>query len=133
MRLQKLAEKHECNPAQLALAWILHQGDDVAPIPGELIFLFLSTGAIMIDISPIRADKPCMCFNFFTGTTKIKNLDDNIGSLRVKLTNEDLDEISSVIPINEVAGDGVIGGLLRCSWKFANTPAKDSPPLPAMR
>ncbi|KAH9754025.1 Aldo ket red domain-containing protein [Citrus sinensis] len=100
LRLQKLAEKHECNPAQLALAWILHQGDDVAPIPG---------------------------------TTKIKNLDDNIGSLRVKLTNEDLDEISSVIPINEVAGDGVIGGLLRYSWKFANTPAKDGPPPPATK
>ncbi|KAB1227464.1 putative aldo-keto reductase 1 [Morella rubra] len=34
-RLEKLAEKHGCAPAQLALAWILHQGDDVVPIPGE--------------------------------------------------------------------------------------------------
>ncbi|KAL4637485.1 hypothetical protein ACB092_03G080500 [Castanea dentata] len=33
-RLGKLAEKHGCTPAQLALAWILHQGDDVVPIPG---------------------------------------------------------------------------------------------------
>ena len=23
-----------CSPVQLALAWLLHQGDDVAPIPG---------------------------------------------------------------------------------------------------
>ncbi|KAL8490912.1 hypothetical protein ACS0TY_022785 [Phlomoides rotata] len=29
-----LAAKHCCNPPQLALAWLLHQGDDVVPIPG---------------------------------------------------------------------------------------------------
>ncbi|PKA64957.1 putative aldo-keto reductase 1 [Apostasia shenzhenica] len=33
-RLEKLATKHECTTAQLALAWILHQGTDVVPIPG---------------------------------------------------------------------------------------------------
>ncbi|KAJ0015302.1 hypothetical protein Pint_20510 [Pistacia integerrima] len=37
-------------------------------------------------------------------TTKISNLDNNIGSLRVKLTDEELEEISAAIPINEVAG-----------------------------
>ncbi|WRX23390.1 NADP-dependent oxidoreductase domain - like 10, partial [Theobroma cacao] len=71
LKVKKLAEKHGCTPAQLALAWVLHQGDDVVPIPG---------------------------------TTKIKNLDSNIDSLRLKLTEEDLKEISDVIPINEVAG-----------------------------
>lgn len=30
----KLAAKHSCTPPQLALAWLLHQGDDVVPIPG---------------------------------------------------------------------------------------------------
>lgn len=40
-RLEKLAEKHGCTPAQLALAWILHQGDDVVPIPGEWLLLNL--------------------------------------------------------------------------------------------
>ena len=34
-QIGKLAEKHGCSPAQLALGWILHQGDDVAPIPGK--------------------------------------------------------------------------------------------------
>ena len=29
-----LAEEAGCTPAQLALAWLLHQGDDVIPIPG---------------------------------------------------------------------------------------------------
>ncbi|MQM04422.1 hypothetical protein Taro_037222 [Colocasia esculenta] len=33
-RLRNLAEKHQCTPAQLALAWVLYQGDDVVPIPG---------------------------------------------------------------------------------------------------
>ncbi|KAK8589430.1 hypothetical protein V6N12_023827 [Hibiscus sabdariffa] len=34
LQIEKLAQKHGCTPAQLALAWVLHQGDDVAPIPG---------------------------------------------------------------------------------------------------
>ncbi|KAK8689573.1 hypothetical protein V6N13_088287 [Hibiscus sabdariffa] len=34
LKIEKLAQKHGCTPAQLALAWVLHQGDDVAPIPG---------------------------------------------------------------------------------------------------
>ena len=28
-----LAAKHSCTPPQLALAWLLHQGDDVVHIP----------------------------------------------------------------------------------------------------
>jgi aryl-alcohol dehydrogenase-like predicted oxidoreductase len=32
--LYKLAEEIAVSPAQLALAWLLHQGDDVVPIPG---------------------------------------------------------------------------------------------------
>ncbi len=33
-RLSSLASKHGRTPAQLALAWLLAQGDDVVPIPG---------------------------------------------------------------------------------------------------
>ncbi|KAL6142889.1 hypothetical protein ACLB2K_061164 [Fragaria x ananassa] len=33
-KTQNLAEKHGCSPAQLALAWVLSQGDGVIPIPG---------------------------------------------------------------------------------------------------
>ncbi|CAN4092883.1 unnamed protein product [Withania somnifera] len=33
-RFANLAAKHGCRPPQLALAWLLHQGDDVVPIPG---------------------------------------------------------------------------------------------------
>ncbi|KAF8696922.1 hypothetical protein HU200_036565 [Digitaria exilis] len=34
LKTEELANKHQCSPAQLALAWVLHQGDDVVPIPG---------------------------------------------------------------------------------------------------
>ena len=33
-RLEALAQKKKCKPAQLALAWVLAQGDDIVPIPG---------------------------------------------------------------------------------------------------
>jgi aryl-alcohol dehydrogenase-like predicted oxidoreductase len=33
-RITQLAEAKKCSPAQLALAWILHQGEDYVPIPG---------------------------------------------------------------------------------------------------
>ncbi|CAI9765090.1 unnamed protein product [Fraxinus pennsylvanica] len=89
-RIEKLAKKHECTPAQLALAWVLHQGDDVVPIPG---------------------------------TTKMKNLHENIGAVKVKLTKDDLKEVSDAVPINEVAGSKTpTEALERVSWRFANTP-----------
>jgi aryl-alcohol dehydrogenase-like predicted oxidoreductase len=34
LKMEELAKKHHRSPAQLALAWVLHQGDDVVPIPG---------------------------------------------------------------------------------------------------
>ena len=40
LQIEKLAQKHGCTPSQLALAWVFHQGDDVAPIPGESHFVF---------------------------------------------------------------------------------------------
>ncbi|CAH9062616.1 unnamed protein product [Cuscuta epithymum] len=33
-RIVEIAGKKGCTPAQLALAWVHHQGDDVCPIPG---------------------------------------------------------------------------------------------------
>ena len=45
-RIESLARKHQCTPAQLALAWVFKQGEDVAPIPGNWLssssFLFFS-------------------------------------------------------------------------------------------
>jgi aryl-alcohol dehydrogenase-like predicted oxidoreductase len=33
-RLEEIASRHNITTAQLALAWVLHQGDDIVPIPG---------------------------------------------------------------------------------------------------
>jgi aryl-alcohol dehydrogenase-like predicted oxidoreductase len=33
-RVEALAKEKNCKPAQLALAWVLAQGDDIVPIPG---------------------------------------------------------------------------------------------------
>jgi aryl-alcohol dehydrogenase-like predicted oxidoreductase len=33
-RVESLARNRKCTPAQLALAWLLAQGDDIVPIPG---------------------------------------------------------------------------------------------------
>jgi aryl-alcohol dehydrogenase-like predicted oxidoreductase len=33
-RVKQLAAEHDCTPGQLALAWVLHQGTDIVPIPG---------------------------------------------------------------------------------------------------
>jgi aryl-alcohol dehydrogenase-like predicted oxidoreductase len=34
-RVEALAREKGCTPAQLALAWLLHQGEDIVPIPGS--------------------------------------------------------------------------------------------------
>lgn len=86
-RVSYLADKYKCTPAQLALAWVVHQGDDVVPIPG---------------------------------TTKIENLDANIGSLSLKLSAQDLEEIAAAVPENEVAGSR--SQYMENTWKFNNTP-----------
>lgn len=36
-RVVKLASKYGCTSAQLSLSWLLHQGDDVIPIPGKFM------------------------------------------------------------------------------------------------
>ncbi|CAL5397477.1 unnamed protein product [Camellia sinensis] len=51
----------------------------------------------------------------FLWTTKIKNLDENIGALRVKLTEDDLKEISNAVPILKIAGPRIYKSFTRVS------------------
>jgi aryl-alcohol dehydrogenase-like predicted oxidoreductase len=69
--VEKLAEDKGCTTAQLALAWVLAQGEDVVPIPG---------------------------------TKRIKYLDENIGALDVKLSDEDLKRLDAILPPGAAAG-----------------------------
>ena len=75
--VEEVASRKGCTPAQLALAWLLHQGDDIVPIPG---------------------------------TTRVDNLEDNVGALGVTLTQRDLERIDAVFPKGVAAGDRYLAG-----------------------
>jgi len=70
--IRRVAHEKGCTPAQLALAWVLAQGDDVVPIPG---------------------------------TKRCKYLEDNVGALDVRLTDEELARIDRVFPKGAAAGE----------------------------
>ena len=49
-RVKKIAEEKGCTPAQLVLAWVLAQGDDVIPIPGTKRRSYLEQNAAAVDL-----------------------------------------------------------------------------------
>ncbi|KAD5508827.1 hypothetical protein E3N88_16530 [Mikania micrantha] len=85
--LYRIAGMH---PAQLALAWVQHQGDDVCPIPG---------------------------------TTKIVNLNQNLGALSVKLTAHDMVELESMASFK---GARMPEKILATCYKNVDTPPLSS-------
>ncbi len=48
--IEQLAEEKNCTPAQLALAWVLAQGEDIAPIPGTTSQAHLEENLAALDI-----------------------------------------------------------------------------------
>jgi aryl-alcohol dehydrogenase-like predicted oxidoreductase len=52
-RIEALAKAKGCTPGQLALAWVLAQGDDVVPIPGtkRLRYLDENLGALSVKLT----------------------------------------------------------------------------------
>ena len=70
-KLEALANRKGCTASQLALAWVMAQGEYIFPIPG---------------------------------TKRIKYLEENIGSLNVKFTKEELAEIDFIAPKGVAAG-----------------------------
>jgi len=70
-KVEEIAKEKGCRPSQLALAWVLAQGEDIVPIPG---------------------------------TKRRKYLEENVGALNVKLTNEDWHRIEEVFPRGAASG-----------------------------
>jgi aryl-alcohol dehydrogenase-like predicted oxidoreductase len=70
-KIEAAAAAKGCTPAQLTLAWLLAQGDDVAAIPG---------------------------------TRYVKRLDENLGALSVRLTPDEISQISRAVPAGAAAG-----------------------------
>jgi aryl-alcohol dehydrogenase-like predicted oxidoreductase len=66
-----IGEAHGATPAQIALAWVLAQGDDMVPIPG---------------------------------TKRRRYLEENVGSVALKLTAEDLKALDQAAPRGATAG-----------------------------
>jgi aryl-alcohol dehydrogenase-like predicted oxidoreductase len=50
-RVREIAAEHECTPGQLALAWVMHQGSDVVPIPGTKRRAYLEENVAASEIS----------------------------------------------------------------------------------
>jgi len=70
--VKELAHEKGATPAQLALAWVLSQGEDLIPIPG---------------------------------TKRVRYLEDNMGALRVKLTESDRKKIADRVAQFQIVGE----------------------------
>jgi aryl-alcohol dehydrogenase-like predicted oxidoreductase len=54
--VRDVATKHEATPATIALAWLLHKGDDIVPIPGTKRRTYLEENAAAVSIT-LSADE----------------------------------------------------------------------------
>jgi aryl-alcohol dehydrogenase-like predicted oxidoreductase len=70
-QLERMAKARGVTATQLAIAWVLAQGETIVPIPG---------------------------------TTRVEHLDQLIEATRIKLTVEEVKQISSVFPLGQAAG-----------------------------
>jgi aryl-alcohol dehydrogenase-like predicted oxidoreductase len=55
-KVEAIAREKECTPGQLALAWVLAQGDDIVPIPGTKRRTYLHQNAEAAEIELSAAD-----------------------------------------------------------------------------
>ncbi|HKE56599.1 MAG TPA: aldo/keto reductase [Pyrinomonadaceae bacterium] len=56
-RVEELAAEKHCTPAQLALAWVLAQGDDMVPIPGTKRRKYLEENVAALQVDVTRDDQ----------------------------------------------------------------------------
>ena len=54
--VQRVAERHGCAPGQVALAWLVQQGDDVVPIPGTKRRTYLAENVGALDVTLTAED-----------------------------------------------------------------------------
>lgn len=57
--IEELAKNKKATPAQIALQWVLAQGDDIVPIPGtkRLSYLEDNLGALSVSLSMAERDR----------------------------------------------------------------------------
>jgi aryl-alcohol dehydrogenase-like predicted oxidoreductase len=55
-RVEEIAVEKHCKPSQLALAWVLAQGDDIVPIPGTKRRKYLEENVAAVDLKLSQED-----------------------------------------------------------------------------
>jgi aryl-alcohol dehydrogenase-like predicted oxidoreductase len=70
-QLEKFAGEKGCTASQLALAWVMAQGDYIFPIPG---------------------------------TRRVKYLEENVASVNIQFSKDELEKIDTILPKNGAAG-----------------------------
>ncbi|WKA53124.1 aldo/keto reductase [Planococcus shixiaomingii] len=55
-KVEELASEKHCQPAQLALAWLLAQGEDIVPIPGTKRIKYLDENLGALDVELTQED-----------------------------------------------------------------------------
>src|SRR5207244_380119 len=55
-RVEEIAAEKKCKPSQLALAWVLAQGEDVGPIPGTKRRKYLEENVAALDVKLTEDD-----------------------------------------------------------------------------
>jgi len=79
-RVESIAQRKGITPSQLALAWVLAQGDDIVPIPG---------------------------------TKRRKYLEQNVAAIDVRLSQEEVGELSKAVPRGAIQGDRYAKEMMR--------------------
>ena len=67
--LERVAAAHGCTAAQIALAWVLAQGEDIVPIPGTKRRGYLEQNAASADIALSAAELAALAKAFPPGVT----------------------------------------------------------------
>jgi aryl-alcohol dehydrogenase-like predicted oxidoreductase len=55
-RVREIAAEKGITPAQLALAWVLHQGEDIVPIPGTKRVRYLEENVAAVNVALSKED-----------------------------------------------------------------------------
>lgn len=55
-RVEEIAREKRCKPSQLALAWVLAQGDDIVPIPGTKRRKYLEENVVALNVKLTTED-----------------------------------------------------------------------------
>ena len=66
-KVEEIAREKECQSSQLALAWVLAQGDDIVPIPGTKRRKYLEENAAAVDLKLTPDDLRCLSEVFPSG------------------------------------------------------------------